>query len=127
MPPKQLITSIRQRFRGNDESMNQRLRPCIRENKNTKITKICEPRKFNPMKVKVYTVSKPQGTSSKLICTVWGQHKVCFPMYIVSQCHYLAAYSFPLLRKSNQPPTQPCVGLGTGLINIVKIPHFKTN
>ena len=49
--------NIRQGFRGNDESTNQRLRPCIRENKNAKIAKIRVPRKFNPAKVKAYTVS----------------------------------------------------------------------
>ena len=48
--------NIRQGFRGNDESTNQRLRPCIRENKNAKIAKIRDPRKFNPAKVKAYTV-----------------------------------------------------------------------
>ena len=48
--------NIRQGFRGNDESTNQRLRPCILENKNAKIAKIRDPRKFNPAKVKAYTV-----------------------------------------------------------------------
>ena len=34
---------------------NQRLRPCIHENKNVKIAKICDLQKFNPAKVKAYT------------------------------------------------------------------------
>ena len=34
---------------------NQRLRPCARENKDVKIAKVCNPKKFNSAKVKAYT------------------------------------------------------------------------
>ena len=33
---------------------NQRLRPWVHKNKNVKIAKICDLRKFNPVKVKAY-------------------------------------------------------------------------
>ena len=43
--------NIRQGFRGSDESTNQRVDPA-----SAKIAKIRDPRKFNPTKVKAYTV-----------------------------------------------------------------------
>ena len=56
----------------NDESTNQRLRPCFREDKNVKIAKICDPWKFNPAKVKAYTVcSSFSHFCIHIVCLNW--------------------------------------------------------
>ena len=84
---KQLITSIGQGFRGNDESTNQRLRPCICENKNTKIA-LCDSRKFNPAKLKACTVCTYVCTIH--VCTYICMYNTC--AYTVRICICMCMY-----------------------------------
>ena len=93
---KQLITSIGQGFRGNDESTNQRLRPCICENKNTKIA-LCDSRKFNPAKLKACTVYVHMYAQYMYVhiyvCTIHVHIQyvyvyVCVCMYVCMNCSF---------------------------------------
>ena len=79
---------MQQGFRGNDEAMNQRLRPCIRENKNAKMAKICNQQSLTPQTLKRirYCIT----LIKMLFQYASSQYHLCVPLHV--QAHSLLSF-----------------------------------